>query len=369
MIDTHSHLLPGLDDGSPDVASSLRMAAAAAAAGVTTVVCTPHLREFDASFLAHAQEVLIEFRRSLSEAGVALRLLMGFEVDVSVLASVSDEQMRLLTVEGSDGLVLVEVPHWGWPVRFLGTIFHLRTAGFTPLLAHPERNDRIQRDPGLLKDCIAAGAVAQATAASLNGGFGRAGTAAFVRHLTAGYVGVLASDAHFHRRASWSVATVVESLGRRLSENEIDILVRTNPERLLRGESPLPVTSHAAHPGVISREGSDLRAAVSVVEPDDIVLAQIVSRLYLDDVERIRPRVLDPVRSVLGDVGRLIGGKPEGSIAADDVRDALDDDPVLCSVVMQLQAETGSRLHHDVLHLVTVAAVDRIEPAPRPVDL
>lgn len=243
MIDTHSHILPGLDDGSPDTSHSLRMAEAAATAGVTTVVCTPHLLDFDVSSIGRARETLEKFRSVLETSGIDLKLLLGFEVDVSVAATASDDELRLLTVEGSQGLLLVEMPHWGWPAYLLDTIFRLRTSGLTPVLAHPERNDRIQHSPGLLGECLDAGAVAQATAASLDGSFGRASKTAFSRHLSLGHVSILASDAHAHRLSSWTVASVVASLGRRLSDEDIDRLVRVNPGRLLSGEPPLPVTA------------------------------------------------------------------------------------------------------------------------------
>ncbi len=243
MIDTHSHILPGLDDGSPDLSHSLRMAEAAAAAGVTTVVCTPHLLEVDISFVGRAREVLQEFRAALDSAGIDLKLLLGFEVDISVAATASDDELKLLTVESGGKLLLVEMPHWGWPSHLRDTIFRLRTAGLTPVLAHPERNDRIQRTPGLLGECLGAGAVAQATAASLERGFGRASKAAFSRQLSLGNIAVLASDAHSHRHASWTVESVVASLSRRLTEEDIDILTRVNPERLLSGMSPLPVSA------------------------------------------------------------------------------------------------------------------------------
>jgi protein-tyrosine phosphatase len=241
MIDTHSHILPGLDDGSPDVAFSLRMAEAAVSAGVTTVVCTPHMLEFDLVRIGLARLVLDEFKSRLEAAAIGLKLLLGFEVDLSICATASSDELRLLTFEGSRGLLLVEMPHWGWPAYLLDTISCIRTTGFIPLLAHPERNDRIQRTPGLLGKCLDAGAVAQATTSSLDGRFGRASKNAFARHLAMGYVQVLASDAHAHRDSSWTVRPAAASLRRHLSREDIRRLVRVNPERLLSGEPPLPV--------------------------------------------------------------------------------------------------------------------------------
>jgi protein-tyrosine phosphatase len=221
------------------------MAEAAAAAGVTIMVCTPHFQEPDFTFVDRVHEVLQDFRARLVAAGIALELRQGFEVDISVASTASFDELRLLTFEGSPGTILIEMPHRGWPFQLHETIFRLRMAGFTPLLAHPERNDRIQSSPHLLEECVRAGAVAQATAASLDGSFGRRTKAAFARHLALGHISVLASDTHSFRHSSWSVAPVADSLRKRVSEEDVDRLVRVNPGRLLSGEPMLPVTADA----------------------------------------------------------------------------------------------------------------------------
>jgi protein-tyrosine phosphatase len=196
MIDTHSHILPGLDDGSPDVAHSLRMAEAAVSAGVTKIVCTPHMREFDLGLAGRAREVLQDFRSELSARAIELTLVLGFEVDICVATALPSDQLRLVTIEGSEMTLLLEMPHWGWPTHVRDTLFRLRSDGITPMLAHPERNDRIQRSPDLLEECIDSGAIVQATAASIDGTFGHAAKSAFFRHLSLGHVSILATDAH-----------------------------------------------------------------------------------------------------------------------------------------------------------------------------
>jgi len=238
VIDTHSHVLPGLDDGSPDMDTSLRMAAEAEAAGVTTIVCTPHVRELDSSFVARAREGIGELRSALVCANIRVHLLLGFEVELSAVAIAGTEELWELAIEGSEGAVLLETPHWGWPVFVRQAVFRLRTAGFTPVLAHPERNDHIQRDPALLTECLQAGALAQATAASLSDGFGRACRQAFFRHLFRGEISLLASDAHSHRPASWTAAPLMRALRGRLSEDDLNALVTVNPGILLSGGRP-----------------------------------------------------------------------------------------------------------------------------------
>jgi protein-tyrosine phosphatase len=248
MIDTHSHLLPGLDDGSPDLRTSLKMAAEAMAVGTTIVVCTPHLREFDLSFVGRAQEEIQSLRTAMTEAGIELDLVLGFEVSLDVVATLGKKELEPLVIEGSGGALLIETPHWGWPVYAFETVFRLRTEGLLPVLAHPERNDRIQRTPDLLTKCLDAGAVAQGTAASLNGDFGRASKQALYRHLSRGDMSLIASDAHSHRRSSWTLAPAVAALRGMLSAEEADMLVRVNPGMVLTGGKPAAVMPSQRRP-------------------------------------------------------------------------------------------------------------------------
>jgi len=217
------------------------MATEAVAAGVSTIVCTPHLRELDGPFADRARAVIEEFRSALAAAGIDVDLLLGFEIDLNVAATAGSAELWPLTIEGSNGAILIEMPHWGWPVFARETIFRLSTGGFLPILAHPERNDRIQRTPSLLTECLDAGAVAQATAASLNGDFGRSSKQAFHRHLFRGEIGLLASDAHSHRRSTWTVAPLMADLRSRISEDDLNMLVTVNPGIVLSGGKPVSV--------------------------------------------------------------------------------------------------------------------------------
>jgi protein-tyrosine phosphatase len=241
MIDTHSHILPGVDDGSASLDDSLEMAREAVAGGIREIVCTPHLDDLDSAVLWLAPEALTELRSRLAEEHVALDLRLGFEVSVNIAVFASPDELALFTIEGSGGAVLVEVPHYGWPSRLEKAIFNMRTSGLTPVLAHPERNDRIQREPNLLARCLGAGAVAQATAASLGSDFGRSAQRAFFRHLGLGYISLMGTDAHHHRRASWTFEAASAEIDRRLPGLDSSLLIDENPRRLLRGDRLVPI--------------------------------------------------------------------------------------------------------------------------------
>lgn len=241
MIDTHSHLLPGIDHGCPDLATALLMARAAAASGVETVVCTPHLPEWDEITVRRAGEVIEELRQTVAAAGLGLALKLGFEVDLSIAATIEAERLRALVIEGSGGAIILEMPYTGWPLYIEETLFRLSTTGFIPVLAHPERNERIQKSSDPLAGCLRAGAVVQGTAGSLGGEFGRAAVKTFFRLVSEGSISLLASDAHAHRVDGWTMDPMLAALQGEMDRDELFALTDTNPARLLAGDKPQAV--------------------------------------------------------------------------------------------------------------------------------
>ena len=239
-------------------------------AGTTTIVCTPHLYDWDPLLLDRAREVREKVEAALREEGIDLRLLLGFEVDLSVIAEADADMIARLAIggsgspagaastakstptagstpqgapassPGSKGVIIIETPFSGWPPFLQETLFRLRTAGYTPVLAHPERNERLQRSPGLLDDCIRAGAVAQGTAGSLAGPFRKGCMRTFLDLLARGSLSLLASDGHAHVDYTWSLAPLIEELRKRVPEDYLQTLVGLNPERVLAGKQPLP---------------------------------------------------------------------------------------------------------------------------------
>ncbi len=232
MIDTHSHLLPCIDDGSASLEESLDMAREAALRGITDVVCTPHLRAAEDDVAARAPGALAHFREDLAAAGIPLRLHLGFELTFSFLAEMQGEDLSPFVMGTQGRYVLVEVPHAGWPAFARDLLFDLRVRGFVPVLAHPERNDRIQRDPSLLVSLLALGAVAQGTLASLTGHFGRTSRRTLLAMLSAGQISLLATDAHHYRGDTWSFEGAGALKG---WETAGPVLTDENPALLLRG--------------------------------------------------------------------------------------------------------------------------------------
>ena len=196
LVDLHSHVLAGIDDGAATLDDSIEIARAAVADGVTVLAATPHVRE---DFPTSPGEMLSRvhaLRRRLAEEGIGLEIVGGGEVAITMLERHPPEVLRQFGLGGNPRYLLVETPYYSWPMTIPQLMFDLRLAGITPVLAHPERNPEVQGNPELLGPLVDSGMLVQVTAASLDGrGRGRVRTTA--RHLLdLGFAHMLASDAH-----------------------------------------------------------------------------------------------------------------------------------------------------------------------------
>ncbi len=173
MLDLHYHLLPGIDDGSSDLAMSLEMARMSVADGVTTVACTPHI--YPGLYENTRDQIVAAIARlqaELDSAGIPLRLIEGADVhlDPGLLEGIRGG--RIPTLAGSRYLLL-EPPHHVAPPNFEGVVFDLMAAGFVPVVTHPERLSRVETHYDLFVRLTKRGAWMQVTAGSVTGRFGR----------------------------------------------------------------------------------------------------------------------------------------------------------------------------------------------------
>jgi protein-tyrosine phosphatase len=234
MIDLHSHLLPGLDDGPADEAGSVALAAECAANGVRVMAATPHLRddypEIDVFSLAERAAAL---QRALDAAGVQVQVVNAGEVDILWAQNATDEQLRAASYGGRGTDLLVETPYGPLPGIFEDLLWRIAVRGFRILLAHPERNPTFQSDPDRLVRLVERDVLVQLTAASIAGGR-RAGKLA-KRLIADGHAHVIAGDLH---RAGGGRASLREAL-KSVDEAVGRWMVTDVPAAILEGR-PLP---------------------------------------------------------------------------------------------------------------------------------
>ena len=236
MIDLHSHVLPGLDDGASGLDGKRGDGAGGGAAGITALAATPHVRDDYPTTAAEMQDALAVVRRAVRERGIELEILPGAEIAFDRLHTLDADELRALTLGGSPNHLLIELPFFGWPLDTADELRRLREAGFTAVLAHPERNSAVQDSPQRLADLVSAGALVQLTAASITGEFGPAAARSSKTLLSAELAHLIATDTHRAGGRGTALRPALESL------NDPALarwLTRDVPAAILEG-SPCP---------------------------------------------------------------------------------------------------------------------------------
>lgn len=199
MIDMHNHLLPGIDDGAPDLETSLALARMAVQDGITHLVCTPHIHpgRYDNTSVS-IQRARALFEAALKEQGIPLRVAAAAEVrfGMELMAGVCEGAIPFLGKWQGKKVLLLEFPHGEIPFCAERLISWLLQRNILPMIAHPERNKELMRTPSRLKPLLELGCLLQVTAASVAGRFGHAAEVLAHALLEQGVVTILASDSH-----------------------------------------------------------------------------------------------------------------------------------------------------------------------------
>lgn len=229
MVDIHNHLLPGLDDGSADMPTSVEMARIAVADGITHMVCTPHASSrysYDPTIVNARAEAL---RQALAAAGVPLKIGVGCDFHLSY-DNVQDALAHpaRYSINGGEYL-LVELPDYSLSPNLKETFYELRCAGITPILTHPERNPVLQRDPERMLPWLRDGLLVQVTAGSVVGVMGKQAQRLAEQMLAHRWVHFLATDAHDTRRRPPQMREARDVVSKRHGTLYADLLCRENP--------------------------------------------------------------------------------------------------------------------------------------------
>jgi protein-tyrosine phosphatase len=195
VIDLHCHILPGVDDGAPDLPTSVAMARLAAADGIRTTAATPHVRDDHPFDHATIPERVAEVNAAIAAEGIELEVVAGAEVALSKVPELDDAQLADLCL-GASRCLLVESPYTFATDLLERDVFDLQLRGFRPLLAHPERSPSFLKDPGRLGQLVERGVLCSVTSASLAGRFGKHVQRMALRMAREGIAHDVASDGH-----------------------------------------------------------------------------------------------------------------------------------------------------------------------------
>ena len=236
MIDIHSHILPGIDDGAADMDESLAMAKIYVDAGVSCVVATPHVVP-GTKFARKPKEIcdkVDHLNQCLKEENIPLIVAPGMEValDTGILSLI--DQNGLLPL-GNSKYLLIEVPFQRLPLGWNQILFALQLKGFQILLAHPERCDHLIKKRAFFDDMIYTGAFLQVEWGSFLGHHGPEvkSQAEYLAHK--GYIHCLATDSHNVRsRHAGHLGNAARVVELQVGRKNLDLIGHKNPARVLK---------------------------------------------------------------------------------------------------------------------------------------
>jgi len=236
MVDIHHHLLPALDDGSPDLATSLAMARMAASDGITHVVCTPHASSqwtFDPAVTASR---LNDLRAALAAESIPLTLGAGCDFHLSY-DNIEDAHANPTRYTINAGrYLLVELPDVILAPRMGETLYNLRAAGMVPILTHPERNLTLQRTPERLANWLRNGLLVQITTSSVLGEMGKEAERMAHRLLDNRWVNFLATDAHNLTTRPPVMSRAHDLIAKKYGAEYAHLLCTTNPTAVFQNQ-------------------------------------------------------------------------------------------------------------------------------------
>lgn len=233
MVDIHSHILSGLDDGAESLEESLVMARLAVASGIRHMAATSHGNYYDYT-LEEYRESFERLQRELAKEKIPLKLYPGMEIFLDEDAAFMVQRKELLSLNHTDYL-LVEFPFDESEGNVLRRLRQLQKEDWRIVLAHPERYIFVQNDPEFAYYLADQGYVLQINGGSVLGDFGSRCQRMALQLMDDGIAGVIASDAHDTEYRSPDMNRLMEFLDQNFDPAEVKLWISENPSRILKG--------------------------------------------------------------------------------------------------------------------------------------
>ena len=241
MLDIHSHILWGLDDGSQDLDTSIGLARMAADKGTTSIFATPHV-------LASAQHIpwetitakTAQLNAELQKQGINLTVYPGAELEMNWdMVDLIKDGSSDYCLAGSDYL-LVELPFQMIPPYADEFIYQMQLRGKNPIIAHPARHMKLMAHPEIIRKWLDKGVLLQCNGGSFTGYFGHHVQANAQMLLRNNIVHFIGSDAHRLEGRNTDLTGAKAEIERLRGAAVAEELTQTNPQQILDNKIIIP---------------------------------------------------------------------------------------------------------------------------------
>ena len=245
QIDIHSHIIPGVDDGSRDMETSIALLQMAAANGTTDIIATPHVIDVSTTLTWDAIRRHAETLQKEAEArDIPIRIYPGAETELNWdLLELIRKDRSAFCLAGSR-YCLMELPSLMLPPHLEEIIYELQLMDIVPVLAHPERQMQLMENPDKLLGLLRKGCAAQSNGGSLTGVFGpkvRENAQMLINNRAVAFLG---SDAHNLRHRNTDLKGARDAIIKNWGEAAAAELLETNPRYILENKE-LPAELYA----------------------------------------------------------------------------------------------------------------------------
>lgn len=235
MIDLHSHILPGIDDGSPDFETSVALVSELVSGGVTDIFATPHYVDETIYTSSRSSNVglLAELKKRLDDEEIKVRIHLGNEIYITprILELLDAGEISPL---GSSKYLLVELPMSGEFSGYADIFLKLIRAGYFVVLAHPERYTSFAADFSLASELFEMGVLFQCNIGSFAGQYGKSVMKMVRKFAKAKMIWAVGSDIH-HLRGDSFIPTALKKMSRFYDDAELEEILVGNPKKILVG--------------------------------------------------------------------------------------------------------------------------------------
>lgn len=241
MIDLHTHILPGIDDGAKNLEVALEMARIAVNDGTTVMACTPHI--YPGLYMndsAGIQDARAKLQNAFDVFHIPLKLVAGADAHLVPELLEGLQSGRVPTLNGSR-YFLLEPSHHVAPPQFENSVFQIMAAGYVPVITHPERLVWIEHHYATFVSLAQRGVWLQLTAGAIVGKFGKKARYWSERLLGDGVVHLIASDAHTTTKRSPVISDALPAVAAAVGKEEALRLVQVRPQQILDDRDPAAV--------------------------------------------------------------------------------------------------------------------------------